>query len=535
MKKAVCIVIIFLIAITLNAQSTTENLAKIAEIQQQVKNIQENVKQLNKAAIDKKIAFNKEKDIANKAVLQNEINSLKQQVKLKNEEIANLKKQEKDLQKLNAKLIVNPKIVLNKNITIGNVNPKLLNDSNYYIEIFEKFNYQGKSFRVYKNTDIKTVLFDLENSRTEAEQISIKKSPGFFKATVNGLYRNNIVIEKDEPEIRFLLTSVESITIDELPSIQIFEHPNYTGRSLKLLDVKQIKDIVFPFQSSNISIKFSNEDKIILYLSEKGNNDFKILLNSEPNLSISTQNIESVYLGNKVKIEVAFNGILLNEIHNNDCKRMYGVINYNLIENVTNASFRRMNPIKTKNIDRSFDNNLRYNVFRAIQDNNEVCPFAYKVCNYCAPANGYPLVKVIDRRRGRGNADGQSYLQTAANTVGAKQYFYIDSGALFTPKGISSLSMEVSTTLGSAHKSCDLCNDFTWDAKMNEAVTESKSTHEYIVLGNKAVALFQFGPYRKHPQGYQRLRPNDIYKLAVNNFSGPEHETYIQFSIKIVN
>ncbi len=508
------------------AQSSAENQAKIVEIQQQVKLIQENVKALNKNAMDKKIAFNKEKIIANKESLQNELNNIKQQIKTKNDEISNLKKQEKALQKLNTN------VVFNKNNTIPKPSSFLSNDSSYYIEVFEKFNYQGNSFKIYKYTNLASLpTFESYESR----KLSFKKSPGFFSVLLN----NDLVIEKDEPRINISGNKIANILFTEKPSIQIFEHPNYTGKSIKLLDVAQIKNIQFPFTSNNISIKFSNENKVILYLAEKDNDDYKILLNSEPNLLMSTQNIESVYIGNKVKIEVSFNGILLNEIHNNDCKRMYGQISYNLNEtplSISNGtSYRRMNPIKPKNIDRSFDNNLRYNVFRQIQDNNEVCPFVYKVCNYCTPSNGYPLKQVIERRRGSGNADGKSYLQTAANTVNAKQYFYIDSGALFTPKGISTLSMQISSKIGSAHKSCDLCNDFTWDATMNEEITESKNTNEYAIIDNKAVALFQFGPYRKSTGGSQRLDPNDRYKLAVNNFSGPEHGTYIQFSIKVVN
>ena len=323
-----------------------------------------------------------------------------------------------------------------------------------------------------------------------------------------------------------------------MPSIQIFEQPNYRGNSIKILDIKQVKNIDFPFQSNNISIKFSNEDKTIVYLAEKNSLDYKVFVNSEPNLSISTQNIKSVYIGNKVLIEVRFNGILTSAIHNNDCKKMYGRISFQIYENplaISNGvALDRMNIVQTKNIGERIGDNNVYKVFNKEKDNNYLCPFLYNICNYCATTNGgYPLVNIVDRRRGRHNIAGQLYLQNAAITDNAVQLFYIDSGSLFSAKGIASLNMKVKIKLGSAHKSNDLANDFTWDAEMNEEIEDLKNTNEYVLINNKAVNIFQFGPYRKHSLGYPRVNQNNAKEIALNNFSGPEHETYVQFSIKI--
>jgi tRNA threonylcarbamoyladenosine modification (KEOPS) complex Pcc1 subunit len=429
-----------------NAQSASDRITQALQMEQQVKEIQAQVQNIQKQAIAKKIEANKEKDITKKETLKKEAATLELEIKTKRNEAAILQKNAIAIRKEVNKLTPSKKI---NNDVINNINST--------------------------NNGVNDLLF----------------------ATNNG--------------------------------IEIFELPNFQGRSKRFISKNEIINLDLPFNSENISIKFNNEEKIILYLVE-GNDmsNAKAFINSQPSLATSAKNIYSIYIGKKVKLEVDFNGILTH-IHNNDCKKLYGNISYYLKEYTNNGRLVKYGPY---NIDGNIQEERRYEVFQQEKGTDYICPFVYNYLDI-SPRDfqtGYPLVSQ-DRRRFQNNRNGEAYLQTIAETNNNKQFFYVDSNALYNYRGSKSLSFHLVVKLGSAHKSCDLCTDFTWDAAMAETVDIDDNTGSYILINNKAISVLQFGEFRKLI--YRPVGSRGSLNIT-NRFTGPEHPTYVQFSLKVV-
>jgi hypothetical protein len=316
--------------------------------------------------------------------------------------------------------------------------------------------------------------------------------------------------------------------------VEIFELPNYQGKSVKYKINTEYKFITIPFASNNISIKFSNEEKIIFFIAQESTKAVRTFLNSYPRLSINTSDIASLVVGTKKKMEVNFNGIIYNAnypsrssgIHNNDCKKIYGELAYKLEMKIpTNLGWATTTlfPIG-ETVNRAIDGKV--NIFNIPKYKDYVCQFVYNETDAeltpkakrKGPLNFPPNVKV---------------LLSVADLPNAKKVFYVDSASYIERKNKYSFTAFVK--VGSAHKGCEACTDFTWDAEMKTS-DEVKLDLPYDIqsdfIDRTRQQRFKFdfiqvGPFRAP---YYIGQPT-----KKDNFTGPPHATFFQFTTKMLN
>ncbi len=329
--------------------------------------------------------------------------------------------------------------------------------------------------------------------------------------------------------------------------VEIFEQPSYTGKSVKYYINKLYENVTMPFSSNAISIKFSNENKIILFFAEENptqlingekTNTLRTLIASTPLFTINTTNIVTVLVGTKRKIEVDFNGFIYApytnysySIHNDDCKRIYGTVDYNLT--MTLGGRIRTHPAKDYLLSASTATPVEnVSVFNQPKNNAPVCSFVY---NASTEAN---LTPRVGRERGGGfSRTRHTALYSVPDLPRAKQYFYVDS-ASYQYYGAGKYQFEATIKIGSAHKGCPICTDFTWDAEM---LTEEKikfklpNDWQQEVRGVPGVLDYdyiQIGPFRGLGRVGERRGERPGGNINPDNFKGPEHPTYVQFIIK---
>ncbi|MES2448784.1 MAG: hypothetical protein V4546_16485 [Bacteroidota bacterium] len=316
--------------------------------------------------------------------------------------------------------------------------------------------------------------------------------------------------------------------------VEIFELPNYQGKSVKYKINTEYKFITIPFSSNTISIKFSNEEKIIFYIAQESTKAVRTFLNSYTSISINTSDISSLIVGTKKKMEVNFNGIIYNVnypsyspgVHNNDCKKIYGELAYKLEMKIPTSfgwATTTLFPIG-ETVNRTTDGKI--NIFNVPKYKDYVSPFVYNESN----AELTPKAK----RRGPLNfPPNVKVLFSVADLPNAKKFFYVDSASYIERKNKYSFTAFVK--VGSAHKGCEACTDFTWDAEMKTS-DEVKLDLPYDIQSDYLdgtrrqrfrLDFIQVGPFRA---------PNYIGQLTKkDNFTGPPHATFFQFTTKIIN
>jgi hypothetical protein len=115
---------------------------------------------------------------------------------------------------------------------------------------------------------------------------------------------------------------------------------------------------------------------------------------------------------------------------------------------------------------------------------------------------------------------------TRSGTLFPKNNFKISESA-FTNKKVF---IEVITKIGSYHKSCDLCSDFTKDSEMSTVDTKlynlNKTAWDAVRF---SAPILQIGPYRKAPSGGVEFTGGG----GVHASNGIKyHNTYLQFTLK---
>ncbi|NOT92211.1 hypothetical protein [Ferruginibacter sp.] len=370
--------------------------------------------------------------------------------------------------------VVNAKAILNN---------KVQEALNTWIEIYEMPNYQGKMARF--NNTVENIILPFTS-----KNISIKRGSNNLariSLSTGGLNSTkNVVISDDVPNLNALNTTLEnppySVLFLQLPYVEIFEKPNYQGKSIKFPyqvskyypnpAVKNYNVPVvsppLPFVSKNVSVKLS-DPKLIAYLKVNDLNPI-VVHDNVPNLQLPYERINSILIDHKVHIVVSLRAIL-SEIHNNDCKKLYGNIDMEVYtsngmggqsfaliadkRNVTNpwiTSSTNINPIITDQW--SFNNNttFRINAFKEskedVQQQNKNCTMLYNIKDYYSPVN-----------------TGRPFLLLTGDYSPYDFHFIVGSMSIVN-KGVY---LKLKVDLGSAHKGCDLCTDFTWDAKMATA------------------------------------------------------------------
>lgn len=374
---------------------------------------------------------------------------------------------------------------------INKLNAEAQEAANTWIDIYELPNYQGQKVRFTQTKELTAFPFALDN-------ISIKK--GNFittKVTINvegNLRGTEIEIKNDAPNIRVGNGGIGFIRFKALPWIEIFEQPNQQGRSVKFVeDIVNRENLNLPFLTNNISVKLSSDD-VMVTLSLNCNNlkTYAYIDRVKANLNFPNTNICGLHIGKKAAIRLRFNGILT-AIHNNDCKRMYGTIRYRIIEKDVNGNIVGF----SKTIKASESTQWGWvNVFNAPKNDATVYPLAFDVNKYFVQErDGHRSNRVLGNLHDAPR-DGDTYI-----------LHYFDSLAFQQNR----IFLEVTANIGSHHKGCDLCTDYTDNASMVTAVVKL-----IPITRNAPFGQLQVGKYRA--TGGQ------------GDFSGSEHATYLDFT-----
>ncbi len=311
--------------------------------------------------------------------------------------------------------------------------------------------------------------------------------------------------------------------------VELFEYANYEGRSVKFYKNTETKNLRLPFTPTNISLKFSDEENLIVFIRESMTDQKNLTyLNSIPSLQISTNNLSYIRVGKKAKVEIDFNGLLYKSInsttciHSDDCKKLYGNISYKIYELDRENGEAIKTPMLYSTQNQGYANETSFSIFNKERGTDYTAPFVYNAYDFGIAHN-----KKGGLRRSSDNVYGQKFLQSIAPIPNAKLEFFVDSLSYAKKRRVI---LEIDLKIGSAHKSCNICTDFTWDAAMtnthNEKICLPYNLEEITFLGNRnrpiKLDIIQLGPFRE--MIFQE-RP----------FIGPEHPTLVQFIAKLVN
>lgn len=375
---------------------------------------------------------------------------------------------------------------------------------NTWVDIYELPNYQGRVVRFTKSTSRLNLPFT-------PDRISIKRGTAFFNAVLIETGKSTlegIKIDTEIPNVRINNTGLSVIDITPIPYYEIFENPNYLGKSkLFAFDYKAVQngdDIInptLPFTSNAISIKIS-DPSLLLYIYDNESAKAKIVSGNSNNITIVGE-IKRFRYGKKAGVKVCFNGFLTT-IHNNDCKRLRGYVRFSV------------NEIEKDNITFQTDPLLTSRDVFKMTDPNFVPSNLYNIEQYwVAERDG-----ITEPYRNSAYASNRYSIETDRHENKQQDcvQFEIDEGALLNNRVILSLF----TKLTGNHKGCDMCTDFTTEAGM---LQEQKSTAILNIKNPTSRAMrsgfsnskyIQFGSFRS--SGGQ------------GSFTGPEHPTYLQFS-----
>ncbi len=268
--------------------------------------------------------------------------------------------------------------------------------------------------------------------------------------------------------------------------VKVFERSNYQGRSgsFRWLAGR----LVPPFQVSNASFKIP-DGKIVYIRTTFEFSSEAVYTESQPRIDL--QNITGIRCDDKASIEVGFYGIQT-AIHNNDCRRFYGKVQVMLTE-VSPDSEQVQSFMPFGSVSGSPGGpvaTVNPNMFTAFnyQHARSLPPEYYR--QFIHDLDPYrpndPEFTISDRiRRGTQPA--------ASSTV-----FVVGKKAVRDRR----LKLLVTSDLGSAHKTCDLCDDFSSFIKMRDPVSTSKDVGRYRKITRSGQAprweerVFAFGPYQ---------------------------------------
>lgn len=376
----------------------------------------------------------------------------------------------------------------NKNIIIQNAG----DEANAWVEIYELPDYQGRMVKFTKTTSSPTLPFT-------PDRISIKRGSSIIKKVkiFSGPNSELIEVKQNIPNLRVNNGGIILIEFESLPYVEIFEFPDFRGRSVKFVDDIFFKNnLDLPFPLENISVKNSSDD-VISYFSYNctGKKKYITVDRNKQQVTLGTH-ICGLRIGKKEAIRMKFNGILA-QIHNNDCKRMYGIIKYRIIEKDVSGNVLSI----CKNIDE-----------RRTDEWGWVTLFQKSKNESIIPANLYNIDNYFIKERSKTAAGQKPFLfRPPLNEDLPYEVFLFD--ALTYDEG--NLKLEISINIGTHHKSCDLCSDYTDNASMiNEYV------QEYTIKREQNLYNIQPGKFRS--------------ASGVGGFTGPEHATYLDFTFATV-
>jgi hypothetical protein len=254
----------------------------------------------------------------------------------------------------------------------------------------------------------------------------------------------------------------------DLLDVEVFEQSNYSGKSGRfrmengklIPPFKPMKNVSFKLPAGKIvyfkfcTLEFPYENA---YASSQG--------------KIDLSGVCGIRSDNVTTLPIQFNG-LSTVIHNNDCRRVFGSVRIKIFETApdgTSQSFMRYTSST------SFPGPDAF-TFQPFANPNSSTALPYR--NLLFDENrGVPSITTIVNSINGGIATGG---------------FKVGASALAQGR----VWVVVMSNIGSAHKTCDLCDDFSSNVKMAAPITESfpinklyagskivDATHNKIVLG----------------------------------------------------
>ena len=260
--------------------------------------------------------------------------------------------------------------------------------------------------------------------------------------------------------------------------ITVFESPNFQGRSGYFKSVNG--KLVAPFPTVHNSFTIPDGKIVYIKTSSAEFSSEAVFVKSQKDVNLGS--VTGIRSDDKSGVYVEFDGIST-AIHNNDCKRVFGNITVKLIETSPDReaiqSSMPMGPIPGatgRQVVRSSENFVVFN----FADANAIGEPYYR--NYIYNNNVEPVFNYDIGRHG-------------GIPPPATGYFVAGKEALKQGR----VKIMVTSDLGSAHKTCDLCDDFSSHIKMKTRVTEKvplnifvPGSNEVNTMGKKLV----FGPYQ---------------------------------------
>jgi len=252
--------------------------------------------------------------------------------------------------------------------------------------------------------------------------------------------------------------------------ITLFELPNYEGRSgyFKLVNGR----LVAPFPTTHVSFKIPDGKIVYIKTSSAEFSDETVYVKSQKDVNLNS--VTGIRSDTKSGVYVEFDGIST-AIHNNDCKKVFGDIIVQVIEIAPDAGIQTLMPTGPV---------PGLPGRQVIRITKEFKPFSF--ANAASVPESFYRPYVF-----RYKDPGERYGLPAP----ADGYFIAGQNALREGR----VKIVVTSKLGSAHKSCDLCDDFSSHIEMKTRVTDAvplniftPGTRNVNTTGLKLV----FGPYQ---------------------------------------
>ena len=261
--------------------------------------------------------------------------------------------------------------------------------------------------------------------------------------------------------------------------IEVFESPDYMGRSgyFKIVNGK----LVAPFLTAHNSFKVPRDKIVYIKTSSQEFSDEAVYVRSQRDISLSS--VTGIRSDNKSGVYVEFEGIST-AIHNNDCKKVFGDIIVQVIETAPGADginvLMPLGPIPDVPGRQAIRNSKEFKAFSFA--NAGSIPASY-YRPYIYNNNTEPVFRYKD--------PGERYGLPAPDEA----FFVAGANALREGR----VKIVVTSKLGSAHKTCDLCDDFSSHIEMKTRKTDGVTLNIFnagTTTVNTTGTKLVFGPYQ---------------------------------------
>lgn len=408
----------------------------------------------------------------------------------------------------------------------ASVLPSVIDDPLYFeasqkwIEVFEFPNFQGRSVKITSNkSGYGEQLFSFKPDKISIKRGNCKTWDIYFNQGMQGIIANDMrfshfKVSGDITELRVGNEDSYNIIFVERPWVQIFEQPNYQGKSeiialgnsrplLKefrgtlsyhgwefVNDEVQQPNLGLSFSTSGGSIKLGSDNFIATLMhNHRGRIIYTLIDRNSPNIIVKDGENVIANAGDLAGITINIKGAMrlglqnvLATIHNNDCRRMYGRVKVRLVHKDMNGLVKA----------------ITGGIKRGISDREGWV----ELYNSPKESSGSPSPLV------RNKSDAALPPQTYNYEDGKHQVLFYDDGAFRTGR----LFLQIKFNICTHHKGCDLCTDYTDQTCTGEKIDE-----------------IQFYDYRNyHANGHiGNLKTIDHTHIRINDVF---HNTNLVFS-----